>query len=164
MRIAAPPEVVFDTLDSGNGRARFWAESAEGSNGDIASRLLITHDSLSPGHTIALSGSRDLIGQSRHPEEVPYANRYFPCVSDVGSHCGTRSLPFRISCRPTADVAAGASAAWLQANRPTYTLLEAMDRLHEKQTAAGRPFFATPEYWVNGAWIMGVIAEAARLQ
>lgn len=71
---------------------------------------------------------------------------------------------FRISCLPTADVAAGASATWLQANRPAYTLLEDMDRLHEKRTAAGSPYFATPEYWTNGAWIMGVIAEAARLQ
>jgi hypothetical protein len=43
-------------------------------------------------------------------------------------------------------------------------MLEDMDRLHEKQTTDGRPYLMTPEYWKNGAWVMGVIAEIARLQ
>jgi hypothetical protein len=71
---------------------------------------------------------------------------------------------FRISCLTSNDAALGASPEWLRSNRPTYTLLDEAERLHEKRNADGTPYLGTPAYWSNFSWLQHVIAEAARLQ
>jgi hypothetical protein len=71
---------------------------------------------------------------------------------------------FRISCLPPNDAGLGASPEWLKSNRPTYTLFEEAERLHEKRNADGTPYMGTPAYWRNFSWLEHVVAEAARLQ
>jgi hypothetical protein len=114
-------------------------------------RLLALHELGHQLHFASMGFDRMTM---RAPPQWPVPGWYIEFIAEY----------FRISCLPASDAALGPSVEWLRANRPLYTLLDVADRLHEQRTADGRPYFGTPEYWANFAWLEHVMAGAVRLQ
>ena len=115
-------------------------------------RVLALHELGHQLHFAAVGLDRSELGGA--PPQWPVAGWYMEFAAEY----------FRISCLPAPDAALGPSDEWLRSNRPAYSLLDEAERMHEQQTADGRPYLGTPEYWANFAWLQHVMAGAARLQ